>query len=114
MHEMGIAFHIAESVTKIAEANQAEKVCSVVLEIGEASGVIPEYLMDVWTWNSENNPLLEGSELKVERIRAVTLCKDCSKTYDTISHGSVCPFCGSRNTAMIAGKEFNIKEIIVE
>ena len=51
MHELGVVFHIADSVVKIAEENQAQHVRRVTLQIGEVSTVIPSYLIDVWNWN---------------------------------------------------------------
>ncbi len=51
MHELGIVFHIADSVVKIAEENQAKRVHKVSLEVGQVSTVIPDYLIDVWNWN---------------------------------------------------------------
>ena len=50
MHELGIAFHIIKDIDKIAEENHVKQVKSVTLELGEVSGVIPEYLVDVWNW----------------------------------------------------------------
>ena len=114
MHELGVVFHIAKSIEKIAAENEAEKVVSVTLEIGEVSTVIPEYLVDVWNWNCAKTPLLEGCELKVERIHAITRCEDCERTYDTVPQGRICPHCGSENTYLLTGNEVNIKEITVE
>jgi len=114
MHELGVVFHIAKSVEKIALENDAEKVRSVTLEIGEVSTVIPEYLVDVWDWNCKKTPLLEGCELKLERIHAITRCEDCEKTYDTVPQGRTCPYCGSEHTFLVTGNEVNIKEITVE
>ena len=37
MHELGVVFHIADSVVKVAEENQARRVHTVTLEIGEVS-----------------------------------------------------------------------------
>ena len=82
MHELGVVFHIADSVVKVAEENQARKVHSVTLEIGEVSTIIPDYLIDVWNWNCKRVPLLEGCALNVEQIHAVTHCDGCGKDYD--------------------------------
>ena len=59
MHELGVVFHIADSVVKIAQDNQAQHVRRVTLQIGEVSTVIPDYLIDVWKWNCKRNPMLE-------------------------------------------------------
>lgn len=114
MHELGVVFHIAKKVEKVAVENEAEKVRSVTLEIGEVSTVIPEYLIDVWNWNCKKTPLLDGCELLVERIHAITQCEDCKETYDTVAHGRTCPHCGSEHTYLLTGNEVNIKEITVE
>lgn len=114
MHELGVVFHIADSVVKIAEENQAAKVHSVTLEIGEVSTVIPEYLIDVWKWNCKRVPLLNDCELLVERLPAITYCEDCKKTYATVTYGKICPHCGSEHTYLQTGNEVNIKDITVE
>lgn len=114
MHELGVAFHIADSVVKIAEENQAEHVHSVTLEIGEVSTVIPSYLIDVWKWHCKRVPILTDCELLVEQIPAVTYCEGCKKTYATVPQGKICPHCGSENTWLQTGNEVNIKEIAIE
>ena len=62
MHELGIVFHIADSVVQVAKDNGAARVHSVTLEVGEVSTVIPEHLLDVWKWNCKRNPMLEDCE----------------------------------------------------
>ena len=113
MHELGIVFHIADSVVKIAQENGASRVASVTLEVGQVSTVIPEYLVDVWNWNCKRVPLLNGCALEVETIRAVTYCQECGKTYDTVPQGKICPHCGSDRTYLQTGNEVNTKEITV-
>ena len=114
MHELGVAFHIADSVVKIAQENGARHVRRVVLEIGEVSTVIPSYLVDVWNWNCKRTPMLEGCEHAWEEIHAVTFCEGCGKTYDTVPQGKICPHCGSDRTYLQQGNELEIKEIAVE
>lgn len=114
MHELGVVFHIADSVVKIAKENQAQHVRRVTLQIGEVSTVIPSYLVDVWNWNCKRTPMLEGCALLWEPIPAVTYCQDCGQTYDTVPHGKICPHCGSFRTYLQQGNELEIKEIAVE
>ncbi len=114
MHELGVVFHIADSVTRIARENEAAKVHSVTLELGEVSTVIPEYLIDVWNWNCKKTPMLEGCELIVEPIKAVTHCDGCGQDYATVPQGKLCPHCGSDKTWLLTGNEVVIKDISVE
>lgn len=111
MHELGIVFHIIDSLEEIGKENQLNAVSTVTLEIGEVSGVIDRCLKDCWKWAANKSKLLQGSELLIEQIPAVTICDDCKKTYGTVEHGKICPFCSSANTYLIKGSECNIKEI---
>ena len=111
MHELGIAFHIADSVVRIAEENEAKHVRSVTLEVGEVSGIVPDYLSDFWLYARKKSELLKDAELKIETIKGVTYCQDCRKTYSTVQYAKICPYCGSGNTFLVTGNEYNIKEI---
>lgn len=111
MHELGIIVHISKTLDEIAAENELTKIGSVTLEIGEVSGIVPEYLTDCWDYYRKKNPLLEESELKIEMLPAVTICESCQKTYPTVAHGRQCPHCGSWETYLVNGNECSIKEI---
>lgn len=114
MHELGIVFHIIETLENVAKENNVSHIRSVTMEIGEVSTVIPEYLSDCWRWASDKTELLKGADLKWEVLDAVTLCTDCNKTYSTTKYGKTCPYCNSGNTYLLSGQEVNIKEIEAE
>ena len=65
MHELGIVFYIIRDVKEAAEANHVEHVSAVVMNIGEVSTVVPEYLTDCWRWAADKEDLLRGSELRI-------------------------------------------------
>ena len=111
MHELGIVFHIIKSVEEIGAQNELTKVSSVTLELGEVSGIVPEYLTDCWKWAAAKSELLAGSELRVEQVDAVTYCEDCGKTDPTVQYAKICPHCGSDKTYLVTGNEVSIKEI---
>ena len=111
MHELGIVFHIIKSVERVAAENDLEKVSAVVLELGEVSGVVPDYLTDCWKWATAKTELVEGSELRIETLPAATHCDGCGRDYPTVAHGKTCPHCQSGNTWLLTGNEVNIKEI---
>lgn len=113
MHELGIVFHVIDSVEAIAKENQIDEVASVTLELGEVSGVVGEYLSDCWKWAITRTEYLKKSELKIETIPAITLCEECNKTYETVTHGKTCPYCNSEKTHLIQGNEVNILQIEV-
>lgn len=111
MHELGIVFHIIDSIEKVGKENQLSTVANVTLEIGEVSGILDSYLKDCWRWAADKSELMRGSELIIEQIPAVTFCEDCGRTYGTVEHGKICPYCLGEHTYLIAGNECNIKEI---
>ena len=113
MHELGIVFYIIRDVKQAAESNNVSKVSAVVMNIGEVSTVVPEYLTDCWRWAADKEPLLKGSELKIIPVPAVTHCQDCGREYETVRYGETCPYCSSGNTFLLQGNEIEIKEIEV-
>ena len=113
MHELGIVFYIIRDVKQVAEENRVGHVSNVVMDIGEVSTVIPEYLTDCWRWAADREELLKGCGLKVNIIPAVTHCGDCGREFGTVRHGKTCPHCGSGNTWLLRGNEVEIKEIEV-
>lgn len=111
MHELGIVFHIIKRVEEVCAENKLRSVASVTLEVGEVSAIVDTYLIDCWKWAVEKTELLKGCELKTEKTPAVTICDDCGKTYRTVEHGRICPFCSSENTQLVSGSDIMIKEI---
>ena len=77
MHELGIVFHIIDSIEEVGRQNKLRRVSTVTLELGEVSGVVHTYLEDCWHWAAARSQLLNGSRLAIEALPAVTLCEDC-------------------------------------
>lgn len=111
MHELGIIVHVIRTVEEVGEENHLTEVQSVTCEIGEVSGVVPEYLTDCWQYARRKSELLKDSELKIEVLPGVTVCEDCGKTYSTVTYAKQCPYCGSYATHLVQGNGFSIKEI---
>ena len=113
MHELGIVFYIIRDVKEAAREHGVEHVNAVVMNIGEVSTVIPDYLTDCWRWAADKEELLRGCELRCNIIPAVTVCQACSGEYPTVQYGRKCPHCGSEDTVLLRGNEVEIKEIVV-
>ena len=113
MHELGIVFYIIRDVKEAAQEHGVEHVNAVVMNIGEVSTIVPEYLTDCWRWAAGKEDLLKGCELRCNIIPAVTVCNACSEEYPTVQFGKKCPRCGSEDTVLLRGNEVEIKEIVV-
>lgn len=111
MHELGVVFHCIEQVNKIAAKNNVSKVSRVTVDLGEVSTVIPALFEDCWNWAIKKEDILRDCRLDIQIIHALTYCESCGKTYDTVAHGKICPYCGSERTYLQTGNEFIIREI---
>ena len=104
-----------DRVEEVAKENDVNHISKVTLEIGEVSGVVHEYLTDCWKWavngSKAKSEVLRGSVLEIETLPAVTVCNACTKTYETVNHGRICPYCKSEDTVLLSGNEMSIKEI---
>ena len=111
MHELGTIYYVIDTVEQLMAENQLTKVGSITLQVGEVSGIIPEYLQEFWEYARKKTEHFQETELIIEKLEAVTYCQDCGKTYSTMQYKKICPYCGSGNTVLVTGNEYIIKEI---
>ncbi|MGN0522467.1 MAG: hydrogenase maturation nickel metallochaperone HypA [Eubacterium sp.] len=109
MHELGIVIEIFDLISEIAEEQKLKKIDSVTLEIGELSGIIPDYLSECWKV-ARADGMFSDTNLITEIIPAVAKCA-CGEEFEMIKNNRVCPKCGKSDYKIIAGKEFTIKQI---
>lgn len=108
MHELGILVHMAKTLKSLAEENQLTEIGGITLEVGEVSGIVPEYMTDCWAYYRKKEDIMKNSELKIEITPAVTICENCGKTYQTVKYGKQCPHCESYDTYLLEGNGCNI------
>ena len=112
MHELGIVYHVIKQVEEVAKNNEVEKVGKITLEVGQVSGVVPEYFKDCFEWYKKKTTYLKECELEIVIIEGITYCQNCKKTVKNeleenetykLLHPVVCPYCNSRNCTKISG-----------
>ncbi len=111
MHELGVVIEVVKNVTEIAEQNGLTKIDTIVLQIGELSSMIPQYIESCYP-AAVDGTILEETKLEIEILPGNALCNGCKKVFNIISNKSICPKCESNKWEMLSGKEFMIKEII--
>ena len=114
MHELSIVTHVAKTLDELAQESNLAKIGSVTLEVGEVSGIITDCFIDCWNYFKVKDPLIKDAQLKLEQIKAITFCEDCSNEYETVRYGRICPYCQSEHTYLLQGNECIIKEIEAE
>ncbi|MCD8010091.1 MAG: hydrogenase maturation nickel metallochaperone HypA [Lachnospiraceae bacterium] len=114
MHEMGVMLNIVDEVDEIARQNQVKRVCRLTLEIGDITGVLPEYMEACWPAIQEQYELFADAELKMIPVKAYGTCQSCGKNFDLVEHDGTCPFCRASRYRVISGDELIIRDIAVE
>ena len=107
MHEASIAIELVELASEQALLNNATRVLSVGIRIGELSSVIPEALEFAWT-DSTLGTLLEGAKLEIERIKAKAICPTHGEIELEIQKGLRCPICNTPTPNILEGEELEL------
>ena len=113
MHELTLLFGIADKVGKVVKENGLERVDAVVVEVGDLTSVVPEYLLDGYSVVSDDYDFLRGSKLIVERVKGMGLCRECGAVFPIVENKGYCPECGSFDKEALSGQDFIIKEVRV-
>ena len=111
MHELGVVFHMVDLLEDAAREHGLARIAKVTVSLGEVSGVVTEFFEDAWLWASQRSDVLRDAELEIYEIEAASVCNGCGKTYKTVSHGRICPYCGSPRTELLYGAELEIDSI---
>jgi hydrogenase nickel incorporation protein HypA/HybF len=111
MHEIGIMTSVCEVILKTMEAHKVTKVETVVLQVGELTGIVPSYLSDCYAFACHKTAI-EGSRLEVEVVPGLARCKMCKKVFNLMGSDGRCSECKSESFDILSGKELVIKQIV--
>lgn len=112
MHELGVIKAALKTLDAFCEENDIDEVDTIVLQIGELSGVIASYLEELYP-AAVYQTKYENMKLRVEEEEGVAVCRDCKRAFNVIKNEGRCPRCGKKNADVISGRDFLIKEILV-
>lgn len=114
MHELPVTQSIINIATEEAEKHNASKVSKIKLVVGELTGMVPECIQYYFDLLGKNT-VLEGAELKLERLPLIAECKDCKYEGKMAEFTeNTCPICKSTNIRIKGGNEFYIDSMEVE
>ena len=112
MHEIGIVRQLVRTVSDFAAENQVSDIREVVVDCGELSLVIPEYLEELYPVVAKDS-ILANAKLTIHMVPGLAECEECDEIFNVIEHKGYCPNCGSFDKTVLSGKEFSIREIVV-
>lgn len=113
MHEMSILSNVMDVVLKHAQENNASKVVSVTLVVGELRDVVDELMESCFQFLCRGTIAAEAS-LVMEKVPLKAQCQNCLLVFPADlkrPETLVCPDCGSKSLRIHSGKEFFIKNI---
>ena len=112
MHEIGIVRQLVRTVSDFAAENQVSDIREVVVDCGELSLVIPEYLEELYPVVAKDS-ILADAKLTIHMVPGLAECEECDEIFNVIEHKGYCPNCGSFDKTVLSGKDFTIREIVV-
>lgn len=112
MHEISIVRQVTKTVLDYAAENQISEISEIVLQIGELSMIVPEYVDEVYPLVVKGT-MLEHTKLKMEMIPGMAECNECDEIFNVVEQKGYCPNCGSFEKTVLSGRDFVIKEILI-
>lgn len=112
MHEIGVVTAMVNTVVHYCEENQVSQVVEIVVQIGELSLVLPEFVEQLYPMVADGT-MLQDTALIIETVPGMAVCEDCDDVFNVIQCEGVCPGCGSRSKTVLSGRDFSIKELHV-
>lgn len=109
MHELGVVLEIFDLIEEIMAEQDLKKVSAVTVEVGELSGILPDYFKECWN-AARLGGTFENTELKIINIPAVVRCT-CGEEYEMTKNSRVCPNCDKTDYEIMGGREFTVLSI---
>ena len=107
MHEFSLVQNIIDIATDAANQNQVRSVQSVEVEIGQASGIVPEAMDFAWE-SARKDTILQEASLVIRIIPLLIRCRACGSEFHPDGLFETCPGCGNYNPEIISGKELRV------
>lgn len=111
MHELGIVYEVIRIVDGFVKQNGLTKVDKIVLEVGQLSQAIPRFIEECYP-AAVSQTDYEETKLEIIVLPALGECKNCQEVYPIVDLKKVCPKCQCQEYKIVAGEEFNIKEVV--
>ncbi|KYC45658.1 MAG: putative hydrogenase nickel incorporation protein HypA [Candidatus Methanofastidiosum methylothiophilum] len=118
MHELSLADGMLKTVLEAAKKENAKKIKSIKLEMGEILLVNTEQLTFCFDVISKGT-IAEGAKLEITFLKPRAICNKCGKEFNINSENDfpllhISCDCGSNDVKILSGREFNIKSIKIE
>lgn len=110
MHELSIMENTLKIILEKANENNLKNITKVTLKIGELCGVMDDALNFAFKICTKDT-LAFGSELCIDRIKAIAFCENCKIQYKIDHYHKLCPHCQKPSFKIIKGYEMYLYSI---
>lgn len=112
MHELGIAQDLFCIVEEKAKENNLKAITKIVVVIGEASGIVEDFLRHSLMDHIMPGTIAEKAELEITKEPVQARCLACGKEINVQQGFSLeCPNCGDNNLEITQGKNVYLQSI---
>lgn len=113
MHELAICQSLMSQVESIALERNAQRVTSIVVGMGELSGVEAQLLKNAYSI-ARAGTVAENAELVIEHLPVRVKCNECGGESDALPNKLTCKHCGDWRTTVISGDELLLVSVELE
>ena len=115
MHELSVAHSLVDVVMEHLIESGGTRVRSVVVEVGDLSGIVPTALQSAFKVASDAEPSLRGAGLDIRPVGVAIYCKTCGVERQAVSVQSLrCVTCGQASADVVRGRELEVIGIEVD
>lgn len=113
MHEISLIEETLNLALEYAQRENATRIHSLKMSIGENSGVVPEALQFAFEVVTQGT-IAENALLQIDSIPVTCWCSTCNKEFQaTDSYDYFCPDCEQRSFDIMKGKEIELTSLEV-
>jgi len=110
MHELSVAQNIIGIVKENVPEKDYDKVKTILLEVGEFSGIIADSLLFCFDVIKPDTPFC-NVEMKIKNIQFVLYCNLCKEETSNTMGIRLCGKCSGFDTTIMSGTDMKITEI---
>jgi hydrogenase nickel incorporation protein HypA/HybF len=115
MHELPVMKSVLDICLRHAARNNAKKIISVKLKVGELSDLQDNWMQRYFDHLSKGTPA-EEARLLIERMPLIMHCSLCSDSFPVNLREDEdirCPRCGSEELTYVSGREYRVESMEV-
>jgi len=116
MHELPIIERILNITLKHARDHRVTRIAAIKMQIGQLSDLEEEWIQHYFQYLSRGT-LAEGARIEIEWRPIVMECSNCRVSFEADKKnmaGCHCPHCGGKDSRLLSGREYRIKEMEAE